>query len=478
MPRTKARLQRQADARKASLCAACRSRELLDEGAIRRSHLQQRVEGGEGDAAERVGDIKTLLQELDVEVRELQAAVDYLSDKRGAMQTQIHTMKKELAATVDAPVSEDRDPTEWLPDELMLMVLGWLPSAVLWSGVCEHVCQRWERLMKSAPIVRAKGDKWGAAARGDAMPRCLEPGPAADVDMRLLAIGLDGRAYSGSWSNDPRNAVDNVVKVWCGVSGAHLQTLHGHTRGVGALAVRLDGSIYSGSDDFTVRVWSGVSGEHLRTLEGHTGCVNALAVGLDGKIYSGSSDTTIRVWADSDGTHVQTLKGHVSGVNALAVGRDGAIYSGGWDTTIMVWSGKHGLIFRVRFGHNGVICALAMGLDGMLYSGSRSGLLAWPPDADDDDDPLTMLNVHHGHHVNALVVGPDGRLFAGSSDGTVHAWSGENGPAQAQKNVSFLTLKGAVKDVCALAVGRDGALYSAGAPADRHHPHTTRLERW
>ena len=64
--------------------------------------------------------------------------------------------------------------------------------------------------------------------------------------------------------------------------------------------------------------------------------VYALAVDLDGRIYSVSGDDTIRVWCGTDGKHLQTLKGHTLSVFALAVGRDGLIYSGSL-TRVKIW---------------------------------------------------------------------------------------------------------------------------------------------
>jgi WD40 repeat protein len=76
-------------------------------------------------------------------------------------------------------------------------------------------------------------------------------------------------------------------------------------------------------------VWSGDDGTHLQTLEGHTEGVQAIAVGLDGKVYSGSYDETIRVWSGTDGTPVHTLKALKGSVFALAVMRSGTLVSGG-----------------------------------------------------------------------------------------------------------------------------------------------------
>ena len=69
-------------------------------------------------------------------------------------------------------------------------------------------------------------------------------------------------------------------QVWRGDDDTLLQTLLGHTNSVFSLAVGLDGKIYSGSRDTTIRVWSGDDGSHLRSLVGHTAVVYSLAVEL------------------------------------------------------------------------------------------------------------------------------------------------------------------------------------------------------
>jgi WD40 repeat protein len=96
-------------------------------------------------------------------------------------------------------------------------------------------------------------------------------------------------------------------RVWSGDDGTHLRTLEGHADVVCSLAVGLDGKVYSGSFDKTIRVWSGEDGTHLHTLMGHTSIVSALCVGRSNTVYSASYDTTIRVWSGEDGTHLRTL---------------------------------------------------------------------------------------------------------------------------------------------------------------------------
>jgi len=428
----------------------------MDEGAAACASGLMLVDGIKG----RLTTLCTHEAELGVELCELEAqhamkmqathkeAVQQVTAKRDAVRAAIKATENELDEAVNAPVSGGRDPTEWLPDELMLMVLERVPFATLWSGACERVCQRWFRVMKSDSIARRKRDgRWSAYDVGAIKPRRLE-GHTGDV--YALAIGLDGRVYSGS--------EDKTIKVWSSESGAHLQTLQPHN--VRSLAIGLDGAIYSGAWDCTVKAWSGASGEHVRTLEGHTCCVFALAVGLDSKIYSGSADDTIRVWSGDDGTHLKTLVGHTGWVRALAVGKDGAIYSGSNDGTIRVWSGEDGAHLRTLVGPPcSVVVSLAAAPDGRLYSGLvDSTIQVWSP----DDGVHLQALVGHTEPVWTIVVSPDGKVFSGSGDGTVRVWSGVDG-------AHLHALEYPATEVCALAFDHNGNLYSGGTASNGVH---------
>jgi WD40 repeat protein len=346
---------------------------------------------------------------------------------------------------------------ESLPDELIVIIMLMLPITTLWSGACERVCLRWERLMETASIVRRKRDgRWEAYEAGTIKPRRLE---GHTDTVYALTVGLDGNVYSGS--------TDTTIMVWSGEGGAHLQTVTGHTDRVYALAIGLEGNIYSGShyggrreepwtqESHTVRVWSG--DVLVRTLEGHTRKVVALAVGLDGKIYSGSNDHTIRVWAAEDGAHVQTLVGHARAVTALAVGKDGAVYSGSSDLTIKVWSCKDGTHIRTLAGHTDWIASIIVATDGRVYSGSGdndSTIRVWSP------VDGTHLQTLKGHTRTVLaLVSSHGKVYSGSLDGTVMVWSSVNGAL-------LHTMRGSVDKVGALALGRDGTLYSGGAASN------------
>jgi outer membrane protein assembly factor BamB len=399
--------------------------------------------------AERVEGVKARLAtlfsheaELDVELSELEAAVERVTAKRDAVRAEITAAKIEFEAAVNAPVSGGSDPTESLPDELIVMIMLMLPFASLWSGACKRVCRRWNQLMESAPIVRRKREgRWAAYEARAIKPHVLEGHTHA---VCALAIGPDGKVYSGSQ--------DRTIRVWSGESGAHLQTLQGHTNEVRALAIGLDGKIHSGSCDETIRVWSSASGTHLQTLVGHTHWVFALAVGLDGKVYSGSCDGTVRVWSGDDGTHLHTLVGHTSRVCALAVGKDGAIFSGSEDRTIRVWSGENGIHLRTLVGHSYAVSSVAVGLEGKVYSGSWDRTIrVWSP----DDGALLQTLTGHDNFVTALAVGLDGKVFSGSHDQTIRVWNGETGALLHTLNVANV---GGI--AFSLALGRDGTLFS------------------
>ena len=152
--------------------------------------------------------------------------------------------RRELKAAVNAPVSGGCDPTESLPDELIVLIMLMLPFATLWSGVCKRVCRRWERLMESPLIVRRKREgRWAAYEEGAIKPMVLE---GHTDPVMAMGVGIDGNVYSGS--------MDKTIGVWSGESGAHLQTLQGHTSVVSAFVVGMEGRFYSGSYDITIRV--------------------------------------------------------------------------------------------------------------------------------------------------------------------------------------------------------------------------------
>jgi hypothetical protein len=120
------------------------------------------------DAASASGSIASKAEQVDI----VKARLCALRDRRPtkAVRAEMALAERELDALVNAPVSGGRDPFEWLPDELVVMIIERMPFESVWrDGACERVCLRWVRLMKSAPIevgsVRRGGDQ-AARARG------------------------------------------------------------------------------------------------------------------------------------------------------------------------------------------------------------------------------------------------------------------------------------------------------------------------
>ena len=81
-----------------------------------------------------VDGVKGRLSELRTREGELQSTIDRLVAERDAVRAEVASVESELDALVNAPVSRGRDPFEWLPDELLVMVLVMLSGATLWSS--------------------------------------------------------------------------------------------------------------------------------------------------------------------------------------------------------------------------------------------------------------------------------------------------------------------------------------------------------
>jgi WD40 repeat protein len=97
--------------------------------------------------------------------------------------------------------------------------------------------------------------------------------------------------------------------VWDASSGACLQTLEGHSRGVNSVTFSHDSTrLASASWDNAVKVWDASSGACLQTLEGHSRGVNSVTFSHDStRLASASDDNTVKMWDASSGACLQTL---------------------------------------------------------------------------------------------------------------------------------------------------------------------------
>lgn len=87
-----------------------------------------------------------------------------LRRREAALVAELDALREEMAATQDvveslAATPPKCDPTMWLPDELIEEIFLMLPFESLWSGACERVCRRWERLVESALVKRRKREE-------------------------------------------------------------------------------------------------------------------------------------------------------------------------------------------------------------------------------------------------------------------------------------------------------------------------------
>ncbi len=127
-------------------------------------------------------------------------------------------------------------------------------------------------------------------------------------------------------------------------SPGYMQTYHGHTDSVTAVAWSPDGQlIASGSADRTVQVWNAASLQALFKYTGHNDVVSAVAWSPDGKRIAsgggGNDDTTVQLWDATTGTTVYTYRGHSAPIHSVAWSPDGKyIASASDDQTVQVWS--------------------------------------------------------------------------------------------------------------------------------------------
>ena len=96
------------------------------------------------------------------------------------------------------------------------------------------------------------------------------PHRAFGVWVWSVAFSPDGRTLASG-------SLDDTIRLWDAVTGAHQRTLTGHTSSMSySVAFSPDGrTLASGSgdwsdDDNTIRLWDAVTGAPQRTLTGHT----------------------------------------------------------------------------------------------------------------------------------------------------------------------------------------------------------------
>lgn len=209
-----------------------------------------------------------------------------------------------------------------------------------------------------------------------------------------------------------------------------------HADAVTGLAVNdNNGLIYSVSWDKSLKIWRASDLQCLESIKAHEDAVNAVAVSVDGMVYTGSADCRIRVWGKplNEKRHVlvATLEKHKSAVNALALNDDGSVlFSGACDRSILVWeredSANHMVVTGALRGHNKAILTLISVSDLLLSGSADRTVRIWK---EGHDGKYICLSVLDGHRkpVKTLAAVRDNdndvvSVFSGTLDGEIKKW--------------------------------------------------------
>ena len=257
----------------------------------------------------------------------------------------------------------------------------------------------------------------------------------------------------------------------------HTDTLTGHTGWVYGIAFKDNGTLISGSGDYTLRAWdvttgrqrwqtdvgnsvyavalpshdpffiaygglvnhnirmrSSDDGDYRGSVTGHTSTVYSLAFKPNSYLLaSGSDDNTVRIWDVGDNTnlrHVRTLRGHTDEVWSVAWSPDGrTLASGCRDGTVRLWNPNNGINFAVLRGHTDQVHCVAWSPDGrILASGSVDKTIRlWNPDTHGTRRVLRG----HTKGVQSLFFHPNGQTLVsalGSGvDDTSRLWNPNTG---------------------------------------------------
>jgi outer membrane protein assembly factor BamB len=213
--------------------------------------------------------------------------------------------------------------------------------------------------------------------------------------------------------------------------------------------------VYTGSDDDSSRTLDRHDGQQLATFTEHTANVRAVAVDVDGYVYTGSDDNTVRK-RDPQGNRVWSFTGHSGNVRAVAVDADGYVYTGSDapDTTVrkidpdgnQVWS-------YTGFASGTNVRGIAVDADGYVYASATNGNVRRISPAGSGTELGTAP-----HSVEALAVDSEGYVYAGTDAGT-------GGGLVIKFNSSvqqldwYAPFSGSIR---AIAVDRDGYVYAGG----------------
>ncbi|KAJ8468834.1 hypothetical protein ONZ45_g17104 [Pleurotus djamor] len=193
-------------------------------------------------------------------------------------------------------------------------------------------------------------------------------------------------------------------------------------------------SIITASDDFSVHVWN-YDGTLVRALEGHTGGVWGIAIYED-TLVTVSQDHSIRVWNLETGECTHIFYGHTKTIRCVSItvpegSNNPLIVTGSRDGEIHVWrlplqdDPKYIGEEESDLSNNPYHLFLLNGHTDSIRSVATSGKIVV---SGSYDNTLTSSS----SEVYSIVMDPSAnRVYSGSMDGTLRAWSLEDGTCKA-----------------------------------------------
>lgn len=216
---------------------------------------------------------------------------------------------------------------------------------------------------------------------------------------------------------------DRQLILWDLETLAPIQTLHGHTNQVNAIAFLPDGEhAISGSQDRTLILWDLATGTPLRTFDAlHTNSIDSIAVNSAGtQVISASADRSLIVWDIDTGTDILRLRGHNSGVIDVTFSPDGqTAFSASQDQTIIHWDLHTGQTITIYEGHSDRVEKVVLSENQLkMVSISRDQTIGLWDLNSTSPEPITQLSYSREALVDVSFVTDDMAIIA-SADGEI-----------------------------------------------------------
>ncbi|KAJ3024584.1 UNVERIFIED_CONTAM: hypothetical protein HDU68_007985 [Siphonaria sp. JEL0065] len=283
----------------------------------------------------------------------------------------------------------------------------------------------------------------------------------SDVKVNSVVLSEDGALIWAGCSDGKLVAVQLCEESW-----DRKVSVDAHSDAVSSLALLNDGSVISGSWDFTLRVWKkGDDGIWFanQTLSGHKNRVTCLSVSRDGAtLVSGSTDKRILVWKKEPKGGwrlLQALEGHGANIWAVDISTDSSrIVSTSDDSVSKTWTYVSGNQW-VETGTTELDSSALYSVS--LSPNSETAIVGcW-------DHSIKLLSLNHGSQsssatsnskVNAVAVSLDGKTVAVAYDLQIAIW---NKGTQGWNSIGVL--EGHEEEITCISVSTDGQLVVSGS---------------